>query len=72
MLDIDYLGEVNNPDGLPGLYDQASKYLASASRPEGNMVGNCEMLQYLRSSRRYCRIFAVHDAVLIRRAHFYA
>eukprot|EP00965_Chrysotila_dentata_P247820 6207981-Pleurochrysis_carterae.AAC.1 len=22
MLDIDYLGELNNPDGLPGRYDQ--------------------------------------------------
>eukprot|EP00965_Chrysotila_dentata_P183204 6049449-Pleurochrysis_carterae.AAC.2 len=24
MLDINYLGEVNNPDGLPGLHDQSS------------------------------------------------
>eukprot|EP00959_Pyramimonas_sp_CCMP1952_P137750 2883344-Pyramimonas_sp.AAC.1 len=27
-------------------------YLA-ASRPAGNVVGNCEILSYLRSSRRY-------------------
>eukprot|EP00965_Chrysotila_dentata_P067351 2229055-Pleurochrysis_carterae.AAC.1 len=25
MLDIDYLGEENNPDGPPGLYDQAPR-----------------------------------------------
>eukprot|EP00965_Chrysotila_dentata_P044953 1493591-Pleurochrysis_carterae.AAC.1 len=51
MLDIDYLGKVNNPDGLPGLYDQSSprtRYLA-ANRPTENVVGNCEIRQYLRS-----------------------
>eukprot|EP00965_Chrysotila_dentata_P148379 4898735-Pleurochrysis_carterae.AAC.1 len=25
MLDFDYLGQVNNPDGLPGLYDQVPR-----------------------------------------------
>eukprot|EP00965_Chrysotila_dentata_P043603 1449839-Pleurochrysis_carterae.AAC.1 len=25
MLDIDYMGEVHNPDGLPGLYDQVPR-----------------------------------------------
>eukprot|EP00965_Chrysotila_dentata_P246755 6207353-Pleurochrysis_carterae.AAC.3 len=25
MLDIDYLGEVNKPNGLPGLYDQVPR-----------------------------------------------
>eukprot|EP00965_Chrysotila_dentata_P113920 3766627-Pleurochrysis_carterae.AAC.2 len=70
LLDVDYLGEVNNPDGLPGLYIQVPRmyrrvtrlypsdwpvcqnslgttwYLA-ASRPTGNVVGNCELLPYL-------------------------
>eukprot|EP00965_Chrysotila_dentata_P102316 3377723-Pleurochrysis_carterae.AAC.2 len=45
MLDIDYLGEVNNPDGLPNLYDQPS-----AVR-RGKWSGTA----------RYCSIFAVHD-----------
>eukprot|EP00965_Chrysotila_dentata_P203969 6182058-Pleurochrysis_carterae.AAC.1 len=29
MLDIDYLGEGNNPDGLPGLYDQVLRILGA-------------------------------------------
>eukprot|EP00965_Chrysotila_dentata_P194626 6176483-Pleurochrysis_carterae.AAC.1 len=52
MLDTDYLGELNIPDGLPGLYDQpvrqrspGTRYLA-ASRPAGNVVKNCEILPF--------------------------
>eukprot|EP00965_Chrysotila_dentata_P259104 6213450-Pleurochrysis_carterae.AAC.2 len=59
MLDIDYLGEVNNPDGLPGLYNQELRMyrrVTPASRPTGNVVGNCEIQQYL--------LFAVRDAVI--------
>eukprot|EP00965_Chrysotila_dentata_P178303 5889018-Pleurochrysis_carterae.AAC.1 len=70
MLAINYLGEVNNPNGLPGLYDQVLRmyrrvtqsYMPDLhacqnspgtwySRPTGNMVGNCKILPYLRSSR---------------------
>eukprot|EP00965_Chrysotila_dentata_P072304 2389610-Pleurochrysis_carterae.AAC.1 len=74
MLDIDYLGEVNNPDDylalmteypaitveLPASTRQISlsarsnhgTWFLAASRPAGNVVGNCEIRQYLRSSRR--------------------
>eukprot|EP00965_Chrysotila_dentata_P102207 3374560-Pleurochrysis_carterae.AAC.1 len=31
-LDIDSLGEVNNPDGLPGLYDQVPRHYRRVTR----------------------------------------
>eukprot|EP00965_Chrysotila_dentata_P131098 4333638-Pleurochrysis_carterae.AAC.1 len=61
MLDVDYLGVVNNlMDYLAFMTKLAKRqsspgawYLA-ASRPTGNVVGNCEIRQHLdlHSSRR--------------------
>eukprot|EP00965_Chrysotila_dentata_P254502 6211896-Pleurochrysis_carterae.AAC.2 len=41
MFDIDYLGEVNNPDGLPGLYDQVPRMYRRVTRrqPPGGERG---------------------------------
>eukprot|EP00965_Chrysotila_dentata_P217826 6190242-Pleurochrysis_carterae.AAC.1 len=60
MPDIDYQGEVNNPDGIPGFYDQAPPMYRRVTRSSpcqktrrGTWSGNAKC----------CSVSAVHDAV---------
>eukprot|EP00965_Chrysotila_dentata_P007244 234962-Pleurochrysis_carterae.AAC.1 len=51
MLDIDYQGEYPS-DSAVRQSSHGTWYLA-VSRPTGNVVGDCEIRQYLRSSRHF-------------------